>query len=352
MTVFGKRAAGRRSAISAVRRAAVALVLLGATLVTSPTWADQGAEAGRPLDVRSVLSAVVEVNAEIPETARTADFLGTARSGTGMVIDDDGLVLTIGYIILEAMAATVIDSAGVTHAAEIVAYDYDTGFGLLRSFTPLAADPVRLGRAAGLSRGDPVLAVGFGGIGEITAGTVSARKPFVGYWEYLLDSAIYVMPAHPSWAGVGLLDRTGRLVGIGSIRSREAGVGNADMIGTMFVPIDLLPPILGDLLTIGRAGGPAKPWLGMFTSENDGHVRVTTVVPDGPADRAGIAEGDIVLGVGDTPIGDRANLFREIWARGEAGVPVPLVIGRGGGVREITVRSADRYDYLRLDPSF
>lgn len=323
---------------------------LGICLTTFLVWSNP--ERAAAVDAEEILSAIVGVEAEIPETARTAAFLGTERSGSGVVIDDRGLVLTIGYVILEAMGATVTDVTGASYQADIIAYDYDTGFGLLRARSPLAARPLRFGDAGAVAEGDPVLAIGFGQQPEIVAGKVSARKPFVGYWEYLLDRAIYVTPPHPSWAGIGLIDWTGRLVGIGSIRSAEASIDDSRTIGTMFVPIDLLPPILGDLLDSGRVSGPPRPWLGMFTEEDDNHIQVTMVVPDGPADKAGIVQGDVVLGIGETPVVDRASMFKEIWSRGAAGVEVPIVVGRQGRPLEISVTSADRYDYLRLDPTF
>ena len=324
-----------------------ATLLLGFSVIVTSALADTA-----PFDLNQTVNAVVKVTAEVPADARTAAFLGTEREGNGIVIDDDGLVLTIGYLILEAMSANVANAAGEMVPAEIVAYDYDTGFGLLRALDPLDIAPLRLGSASELNERDPVLVVGSGGQEATIGAFVVSRREFAGYWEYLLDSAIFTSPPHPNWGGAALIGPNGRLLGVGSLLVRDA-MPPPDLIpGNMFVPIDLLKPILGELLELGRAGGKPRPWLGMFSAESLGRVVVTSVARDGPADSAGIESGDVVVSVSGETIDDMGRLYRKIWSLGEAGVDVPITVLRGSQALDIVVRSGDRYDYLKLRQTY
>ncbi len=291
----------------------------------------------------------MRVEAEIPGGARTARFLGTEREANGVVIDDRGLVLTIGYIILEAMAATVRDSEGATVPADIVAYDYDTGFGLVRALAPISATPMRLGDSGRLAASDHVLVVG---TDSLALALVAARDEFAGYWEYLLEDAIFTAPPFPHWAGAALVGADGRLLGIGSLLLQRGAPGGRTAPGNMFVPINALKPILGDMIETGRGPGPARPWMGMFTRDVGGSVVVTRVVPDGPAAAAGIIAGEVVRKVGGRAVAGMADLFRKVWALGDAGVSVPLELTGRLGARTVVIQSADRYDYLKLDPTF
>lgn len=325
-----------------MRRAALAVAIAVAAAPVAAPAAAQGPA------VEEVLGALVRVEAEIPADARTARFLGTGREANGVVIDDRGLVLTIGYIVLEAMAARVRDAAGTVVPAEVVAYDYDTGFGLVRAREPLAATPMRLGDSSALARRDRVLVVGAKGAAPAF---VAARREFAGYWEYLLDDAIFTAPAFPDWAGAALVDSGGRLVGVGSLYVRRAEAGRS-IPTNVFVPIDALKPILGDMLETGRGPGPARPWLGLFTRDAGGGVTVVRIAPDGPASTAGIAVGDTVDKVDGRAVSGLADLYRKVWALGDAGVDVPLEVTGRNGTRRVVVRSADRYDYLKIDPTF
>ncbi len=301
---------------------------------------------------QDLLSAVVRLRAEIPPDARTARGLGTLREGNAVVIDDNGLVLTIGYLILEAMSATLFDSAGRPVAADILAYDYDSGFGLLRAQSPLGVKPIPIGNSDELDKNDPVLVAGHGGVDSTIGALVVSRREFAGYWEYLLDDAIFTSPPHPNWGGAALISADGKLVGIGSLVVHDALAEPRPVPGNMFVPINLLKPIFADLLDRGRVAGPERPWLGMFTAERRGQVVVTRVAPDGPADQAGLQAGDVVLAVGKQPVASMAELFRLVWRAGPAGVRISLQIRRESTTAQITVTSADRYDYLRLQPTY
>ncbi len=325
---------------------AAALVGVCLLALSSPSVA----RADKP-NIESVLSAVVGVRAIVPADARTARFLGTERAGSGVVIDSDGLVLTIGYLILEASSAAVIDAKGNHVPARILAYDYDTGFGLLRAETKLGVKPIGLGESRKLGERDRVLVVGRGGAQPAHAAMVISRRVFSGYWEYLLEGAVFTAPLFDHYGGAALVDRTGKLVGIGSLAVPNAAGPGRRLPGNMFVPIDLLKPILADLLTAGRSSAPTKPWLGVFTHEAEGRLFVVRVAEGGPAASAGITPGDVILSVAGKPVRGQIDFYRKVWALGTAGAEVPLTVLKGAEVSQVTVRSADRYDYLKLEPS-
>ena len=317
----------------------VSWLAVAACLISLPFGASE-APAG-PLD------AVVGVRASIPADARTAETLGTERQGSGVVIRADGLVLTIGYLILEAERAELVLPGGREVPAEVLAYDYDSGFGLLQALAPLGIEPVAFGESAGLGEDSRVLVASFAGPEAATPAYVVSRRDFAGYWEYLLPDAIFTAPPHRFFGGAALFGPDGRLLGIGSLMVGDAAEDRA-LPGNMSVPIDALKPILGEMLAHGRAARPARPWLGLITEELRGRLFVTRVAPGGPAAAAGLAADDIVLGVADKPVASPADFYRKVWALGDAGVEVPLTVLRGAEVARIPVASGDRYDYLKL----
>jgi serine protease Do len=317
---------------------------------TPPAAPPTGTPPGRSLD--EVLSGVVRLKTFINPDARTTKNLGRDRQGSGIVIDDNGLVLTIGYLMVEAHAAELITNDGRTVPADIVGYDHETGFGLLRAIAPLKVRPVQLGSAGNLAEGEPALVVSYGGRALAAPVEIASRRTFAGSWEYVVDRAIFTAPAHPAWSGAALLDKTGKLVGVGSLIVGDASGGSDKTPGNMFVPIDLLRPILGELMADGRSQAPAKPWLGMSTEESDGKLLVTNVTPQGPAAAAGVARGDVVVGVDGKTASGLADLYRKVWARGAAGTSIPLDIRRDDGERRIDIKSMNRMDHLKLKSTF
>jgi S1-C subfamily serine protease len=331
-----------QTALTSSRRFATAAVML-MTLVAA-----QAAQA----DPRDAVAAVLGVRAEVPPEARTAGTLGRERAGTGVLIDGSGLVATIGYLVLEATAVDLYDESGRRVPAEVVGYDHETGFGLLRALEPLAAVPVPLGSSGGVAIGDPLLVLSRdGGLGGRQVGLVS-RREFAGYWEYLLPDALFTTPPHSAFAGAALIDREGRLVGIGSLFVGDAAAEEVASPGNMFVPIDALKPIMGDLLALGRRDAPGHPWVGVSALEHAGHVIVRSVADDGPAETAGVRPGDVLLAVGDTQVGTLAELYREIWGLGQPGVTVPLRVMRQNRILELSVPSVDRMRWLRLNQTY
>jgi S1-C subfamily serine protease len=303
------------------------------------------AAENRPSDIDRVLGAVVKLQAEAPADARSARTLGTEREGNGVVIDSEGLVLTIGYLVLEAMAVSVVDGAGRLFPADVVAYDYETGFGLVRAIG-LTAEPIRLGDSAGAIERSPVIVAAHGGRDQAMAGVVVSRREFAGYWEYLLEDAIFTAPPHPNWGGAALIGPDGRLLGVGSLFVRDAGPGGRPLAGNMFVPINLLKPIMADLLA-GVEARPARPWLGMFTAEAAGQVVVADVAPQAPAAQAGLRRGDLIVSLAGARISGQADLYRKLWSVGPAGVEVPMVVLREGSPVEVKVKSIDRKSFMR-----
>lgn len=300
---------------------------------------------------RDFLSAVVGVDAKVPSSARTARALGTERTGSGVLIDGNGLVLTIGYLILEASEIELTPARGPRVPAEVLAYDHGTGFGLLRAMGSLELEPMSLGESATLAEGDRVLVASRGGLGETRPAIVVSRRVFAGYWEYLLERAIFTSPPHPRFGGAALVGADGRLLGIGSLVVPDAGGKEPTVPGNLFVPVDRVKPILGDLLTIGRSSAAPRPWVGVYLEEVRDYLFVNSVADDGPAARAGIETGNVILAVGSEPVNSMETFYRKVWALGDAGVKIPLTVLRGAGTQQVTVETADRYTWLRLNPA-
>jgi S1-C subfamily serine protease len=308
----------------------------------TPAQTEQAAE--------EILKAVVKVHSIVPKDARTAGSLGTEREGNGVVIDAQGHVLTIGYLILEAETIEVVGPEGKPISATFVGYDHATGFGILRADKPLDVAPMKLGQSSEVNQGDPILVAGHGGKDAVQPARVISRGEFAGYWEYLLDDAIYASPPHPGFGGAALIGLDGQLLGIGSIFTQLLVSGVGSVSCNMFVPIDLLKPILADLIATGRSREPSRPWLGLSAEEAHGRIFVLRVRSEGPAAKAGLQPGDIILAVNKKAVKGLADFYRKVWALGGAGVDVPLSVLQGMQIRDITVHSADRYQYYRLEP--
>ena len=299
------------------------------------------------------LGAVVGIRALVPADAFTAEILGTERAGHGVLIRGDGVVLTIGYLITEAETVWISMSGGQTVPGHVLGYDQETGFGLVQALAKVDLAPLPLGRSSEAEVGMRVVVGGAGGRKRSVAARIIAKQEFSGYWEYVLDEAIFTAPAHPFWGGTALIGPAGDLLGIGSLQIQQATSApmartqRQDDDANMIVPIDLLKPILDDLVTIGRPNRPARPWLGLYATEIGNSVAILGLASRGPAHKADLRAGDIVLAVAGTTVSDLAGLFRRVWALGEAGVAVPLTINREGKTFEISVRSTDRRRLLK-----
>lgn len=328
--------------------AAAALLLSLSVTAAQEKSAPQQETAPQKLTLDEMIEPVVRIKVFVDPDARTAQSLGHERDGSGIVIDSNGLVLTIGYLMVEAHAAEIITNDGRKIAANIVGYDHDTGFGLLQAVSPLKLRAMPFGKAADLKVGEAVLASSYGGRDGTVPAFVAAKREFAGSWEYLIDGAIFTTPAHSHWSGAALINREGKLVGVGSLIVGDVGGKHAGVAGNMYVPIDLLPPILADLINDGRAGNAPKPWLGVNTEEVDGKLVVSRITPGSPAEKSGMKRGDVIVSIGGQAPTSLADMYRKIWARGEAGVEVPIDFERDGGKQHLDIKSMNRLDHLRL----
>ncbi len=320
-------------------RAGFGLLIVALALFAAPASA---------ASLDELVSAVVRIKTYINPDGQTVQSLGREREGSGVVIDEDGLVLTIGYLMVEAHAAEVRTNAGRTVPATIVGYDHETGFGILKTIEPLRIKPLAFGRSADVKPNDPVLIASYGGMDAAGAAHIMAKREFAGSWEYLLDEALFTSPPYPNWSGAALISREGKLIGIGSLIVGDTSGDGSGKPGNMFVPIEKLPPILGDLISDGRVAGPSRPWVGVAADDVRGRLIVSRVTPDSPADKAGIRKGDTIVGVGGETLRGLPDFYRKMWATGAAGATVPLDIEQGGDKRRIDVKSINRLDHLKL----
>ena len=301
---------------------------------------------GPGFDHARALRSIVTIQSSIPEDAFTAKTLGEQRTGSGVVIRDSGLVLTIGYLITEAESVWIARADGRVTPGHALAVDQELGFGLVQALERLDWPALELGRSDLARIGDPLLVAAGGGTRAVNAEIVG-KQEFAGYWEYYLDEAIFTAPAHPFWGGAGAIGSDGRLLGIGSLHVEQAPEDGGTRDVNLIVPIGLLSPILDDLLTYGRVNKPARPWLGIYSAEHDGEIVVAAVSERGPAAEAGIRRGDILASVGGVDFSDLGDFYRKVWGMGEAGVEVPIEIVREGRALGVKIRSANRAAFLK-----
>jgi S1-C subfamily serine protease len=298
-------------------------------------------------DLDRALAAMVGLRTIVPPDAFTAETLGTERAGHGVFIRDNGLVLTIGYLITEAETIWITLFDGRSVPGHVIGYDQETGFGLVQALARLEAPALELGRSADISTGERVVVGGAGGRARSVAARIVAKQEFAGYWEYVLDEAIFTAPAHPNWGGTALIGPSGDLLGIGSLQLQHVVDKDQPQNINMIVPIDLLKPIFDDLMKAGRRSGPPRPWLGLYATEVERRLVVVGLAERGPAKKADLRQGDIVLSVAGKEVRDLASFFRRIWALGPAGVEVPLAIYRDGEAMDVRVKSSERNRFLK-----
>lgn len=318
--------------------------------MASQDWKVPSALQPRPnnyaFDLDRALASVVGLTTHIPPSAFTAETLGTGRAGHGALIRQDGLVLTIGYLIAEAEVIWVSLSNGRLEPGHVVAYDQETGFGLVQILAHLDVPALPLGDSSDAVLGQEVILGGAGGRRHCIKASVVARQDFTGYWEYMVEDAIFTAPGHPNWGGAALIGPSGKLLGIGSLQLEQDGEKTTSEHVNMIVPIDLLKPIYDDLVTIGRRRTPPRPWLGVYATEVDGHVVIVGVSGRGPAKDANLRVGDVILEIAGVPVSESSRFFRKLWALGPAGVEAQLLVQREGRNIEKRIISADRSGFL------
>jgi S1-C subfamily serine protease len=298
-------------------------------------------------DLDQALTSIVGIRSIIPADAFSAQTLGTERMGNGVIIRNNGLVLTIGYLVTEAEQIWLHLIDGRTVPGHVLAYDQATGFGLIQALARLDLPELPLGQSDAAQLGERVVVGGAGGRQRSVAARIVGKQEFAGYWEYVLDEAIFTAPAHPNWGGTGVIGMNGELLGIGSLQLEQAREVGQNQHLNMIVPIDLLKPILDDFLTIGRANRPPRPWLGLYATEVEDKVVIVGLADNGPAQRANLRTGDLVISVGGVEVSNLAGFFRRIWAQGDAGVEVPMLIYRDGKTFEVRAQSSDRNRFLK-----
>src|SRR5262245_40940383 len=305
-------------------------------------------------DLDAALASMVALRATVPADAFTAETLGTERAGNGVIIRDNGIVLTIGYLITEADSIWLHLSDGRVVPGHALGYDQETGFGLVQALARIDLPAMPIGQSSTAEVGDRVVVGGAGGRHRSVAARIVDRHEFAGYWEYVLDEAIFTAPAHPNWGGTAMIGASGELLGIGSLKleqeresgfeqRRETASGHLNMI----VPIDLLKPILDDLLRYGRPNRPPRPWLGLYAAKIEDRIVVIGLADRSPAQRAGLRTGDVVRAIGGGEVRSLAGMFRRVWSLGQAGVEIPVRLDRDGNTLEQTIVSADRSRFLK-----
>ncbi len=302
----------------------------------------QPSSAHYAFDLDRTLTSVVGLRCLVPDDAFTAETLGTERAGHGVQIADNGLILTIGYLIVEAETVWIRTHDGRAIQGHPLAYDQVSGFGLVQALGQTGIPSVPVGKSSDVAVGDRIVIAGVGGRAGAVAAHVMARQEFAGYWEYLLDEAIFAAPAHPNWGGAAVFDDDGALIGIGSLQLETPQPDNEASQLNMIVPIDLLAPVRSDLVRHGRRDGPARPWLGLYAADIDEKVVVAGTADDGPAEKAGLQGGDVLLAVAGRSINGLGALWRAVWGLGAAGIEVPLLVFRDGRTFECRVQSTDR----------
>jgi len=297
-------------------------------------------------DLDRALGSVVAIRSIVPADAFSAETLGTERAGNGVLIREDGVVLTIGYLITEAEQIWLTFSDGRVAPGHVLGYDQETGFGLVQALARIDLEPIQIGQSGSLQVGQRVVVGGAGGRAHSVAARVAARQEFAGYWEYVLDEAIFTYPAHPNWGGTALISSAGKLIGIGSLQLERAREGKNEYLN-MIVPIDLLSPVLEDIRKFGRVNRPVRPWLGLYSTEIEDKIVVVGIAPKGPAARAEIKTGDVVVAVKGDRVSTLASFYRKVWALGNAGAEVPLTLYREGVTFDVRVNSSDRTKFLK-----
>ena len=293
-------------------------------------------------------AAVVGVRSVAVEDARSIENLGRERQGSGVVIGSDGLVVTIGYLILEAEhVELVLDSERVV-PARVIAYDLASGFGLVQALAPLRLPTARMGNPMTLSGEEPLMIASGGEDGDLSLARMVSRRPYSGYWEYHIDNALFTAPPRTDHSGAGLFNARGELMGIGSLVVLDAlGPGEPRLPGNMFVPIDLLRTILPELRERGATRSSTRAWLGLNCVELDGAVRVVRITHDSPAEDAGLRPGDKILRIDGTPVQNLEGLYKTLWRGTPAEREVALLIARGDVEQTVKVQAQDRMKTLR-----
>lgn len=328
--------------------ALLAIVLLMAWPAHAATGPGEPAVEAQARALQRAADAVVGLQVQALEDARSSRNLGQSRQGSGVVVGNDGLVLTIGYLIVEADQVQLITDDGRQVPARVLGYDVATGFGLVQALVPLRIDAVPFGSAGHLKANEALMVVQGGSDGNVGMAQLVAQRAFSGYWEYHLEQALFTSPPTANHSGAGLFNAQGELVGIGSLFVADAmGPGQPRLPGNMFVPVDVLQPLLSELRHTGSTRLSQRAWLGISCTEQAGEVTIVRVADDSPADVAGLQAGDRIVRIDGQDVAALEGLWKRLWTGGAPERAVQLDIERDGARQTITVHSVDRMKTLR-----
>jgi serine protease Do len=329
--------------------------LAAASFVIAFLWTAAAHAASSPPAYQSMLDALTKANQAVvgvqvvaAEGARSVETLGKQRRGSGVVIGPDGLILTIGYLMLEADAIQVVTHDDRVVPARAVGYDLATGFGLIRPLLPLRGIPaVQLGSTAQVEAGEPLMAAIGGDGGDVAMTQLVSKRPFSGYWEYHIETALFTSPPIQNHSGAPLFNQRGELLGIGSLFVGNAMGDQRRMPGNMFVPVDLLKPVLAELQQTGTTRMSRRPWLGLSSAEQGGRLQIVRVSPDSPAHAAGLSAGDVVLAIDGETVATLEAFYKKLWSHGTPDVEIRLTVQQGSETRQVLLKAVDRMSTIR-----
>jgi len=300
--------------------------------------------------IEQFYESIVSVRSIVPSEARTAASLGVEREGNGVAIDEKH-ILTIGYIVIESESIEIGLPDGRRLPAKLVGYDHTTGFGIIKSIVPLKMPSLKLGDSDNIDSEQDLLILPSPNRGAGSIVRSVSRRPFTGWWEYFVENPIYTTPSNGLWAGAPILNNNGEILGIGSLFVSESVPGIFSP-GNMSVPINLLKPILEDLISSGRRKSKIQPYLGISSDDSNNQIIVTRISDGGPAFQAGIRPQDIIVTINGSQVSDLKSFYQKLWKSGEAGITIELSVLRRGTIMNFSVKTVDRLDYFFTPQSF
>jgi len=319
-------------------------------LVLCALWLGVGSSIAEPT-ADQFATALVSIESTINPDGRTVALLGDNRSGTGVMIDSHGLIVTVGYLLLEASEVRISFYNGVQVPATVVAIDAQSGLALVQVAEGYAGElpditPVKLGQSALVVKDDRVIVLPANGLEAAASVRIHSAREFSAPWEYLLENALYTMPPVRNFSGAALINREAELIGIGTLALQNITDSDDGTVpGNLFIPVDLLTSRLGTMLTqsVKQVEPSDRAWLGLMVDEM---LSVTRVLDASPAMEAGIQAGDIILGINDNHVVSRANLYRSLWSTVSVADDVALLVSRAGKLTPLKAKPVYRSSWF------
>ena len=287
---------------------------------------------------RLAAASLVFLRAEIPEDHPSAAVLGEERMGAGVAVSPDR-VLTAHYLVLGASRVEVTALDGRVNPTAGIAVDHESGLALL-TVERSDLEPAKISTAKA-QPGQPVFLLTCTGEQERrgASGHVSSVEPFEAFWEYMLDEAIMTTAMNPGLAGGPLLDDRARVLGVVSLGLAAVGRYSLAIPAPLFARRRALLESPNPMPAAER-----HAWIGFYTQASDETVAVTGVVSGGPAEKAGLERGDVVLSVDGETVTNLRELYDALWRKGPGEV-VGMQILREESIQVIEVVAGDRYEF-------